>query len=168
MTQIPNSANMAQGDLLVSCLALNAGSFPLTSAPAGWTRLTAVTTLANPRVNGYYKVPLRPRRQAIPGPHRRRRAEAVSRGIPAPRGWTPPPRPRPARQLSSGTVPAVTSTTANAMLVGCMSDNSGSVTLASPAGMTQAVAGPSGAKTWTFSAARERAGWLVALRTKTP
>jgi hypothetical protein len=70
------------------------------------------------------------------------------------------------------------------MLVGCMSVNSSSATLAPPAGMVQAVetgarrfevadgiqatAGPSGAKTWTFSAAREWAGWLVALRPKTP
>jgi len=28
----------------------------------------------------------------------------------------------------------------------------------------QAPAGPSGSKTWTFSSAREWAGWLVALR----
>ena len=77
-----------------------------------------------------------------------------------------------------------TSTTSNAMLVGCMSVNSGSVTLTSPNGMSQvvetgarrfevadgiqAIAGPSGAKTWQFSAAREWAGWLVALRPKTP
>ena len=76
------------------------------------------------------------------------------------------------------TPPALT--TANAMLVGCMGVNSSSATLSSPAGMTeiaetgarrfeladglQPTAGPSGTKTWTFSSAREWAGWLVALR----
>jgi hypothetical protein len=56
------------------------------------------------------------------------------------------------------------------------------VTLTSPTGMSQvietgtrkfefadgiqATAGASGTKTWTFSAAREWAGWLVALRPK--
>ena len=32
----------------------------------------------------------------------------------------------------------------------------------------QTAAGPSGTKRWTFSSARELAGWLVALRPKTP
>jgi hypothetical protein len=80
---------------------------------------------------------------------------------------------------SSGTVGPVTTTAAGAMLVGCMSVNSSTVTLSSPAGMTEAVetgerrfevadslqptAGSSGSKTWTFDAAREWAGWLVAL-----
>ena len=32
------------------------------------------------------------------------------------------------------------------------------------ADQTQAAAGPSGSKTWTFSSTREWAGWLVALR----
>jgi hypothetical protein len=30
----------------------------------------------------------------------------------------------------------------------------------------QSTAGPSGTKTWTFSSAREWAGWLVALRAR--
>ena len=66
------------------------------------------------------------------------------------------------------------------MLVGCMSVNSTSVMLSSPAGTSQAAelgdrrfeladgpqsaAGATGARTWTFSAARDWAGWLVALR----
>jgi hypothetical protein len=66
--------------------------------------------------------------------------------------------------------------------VGCMSIDSSAttVTITPPAGLTQAWnlagkrhevadgvqadAGPSGAKTWTFSGSREWAGWLVALR----
>lgn len=68
------------------------------------------------------------------------------------------------------------------MLVGCMAINSSStaVTIASPGGMAeawdiggkrheladglQATAGPSGDKTWTFSAGRAWGGWLAALR----
>jgi hypothetical protein len=79
-------------------------------------------------------------------------------------------------------VPGVTTTRANAMVVGCMGVNSSATTLtiSSPGGMTEAwdlggkrheladglqgVAGPTGDKTWTFSAGREWAGWLVALR----
>ena len=53
---VPKPANVAQGDLLVSCLSLNGGSITTTGAPAGWTRLAAVTTIANPKVYGYYKV----------------------------------------------------------------------------------------------------------------
>ena len=52
---IPKPANVAQGDLLVSCVALNGGTIATTGAPAGWTRLAAVTTIANPKVYGYYK-----------------------------------------------------------------------------------------------------------------
>jgi hypothetical protein len=68
------------------------------------------------------------------------------------------------------------------MVVGCVGVNSSSVTLAitSPIGMTeawdiggkrneladgsQAAPGATGARTWTFSSARDWAGWLVALR----
>ena len=53
---VPKPANVAQGDLLVSCLSLNGGSITATGAPAGWTRLAAVTTISNPKVYGYYKV----------------------------------------------------------------------------------------------------------------
>jgi hypothetical protein len=69
-----------------------------------------------------------------------------------------------------------------AMLIGCMAINSSStaVTISSPSGMAEAwdvggkrheladaiqsTAGPSGPKTWSFSAGREWAGWLGALR----
>jgi hypothetical protein len=83
---------------------------------------------------------------------------------------------------TSGTVPGVTTSTANAMLVGCAGINSGatSITITGPAGMSevwdlggkrhelddalQAIPGASGAKTWSFSSSREWAGWLTALR----
>jgi hypothetical protein len=61
-----------------------------------------------------------------------------------------------------------------------INSSSAAITIGSPAGMseawdlggkrqeladgTQAVAGPSGPKTWTFSSGRDWAGWLMALR----
>jgi hypothetical protein len=66
------------------------------------------------------------------------------------------------------------------MLVGCLSINSSTATLNAPTGMSQVVetgerrfevddalqagSGPTGARTWTFSASREWSGWLVGLR----
>lgn len=181
---IPKPANVAQGDLLVSCLALNGGSITATGVPAGWTRLAAVTTIANPKVYGYYKVAT----ASESASYSWRTTSTTSGGgiarYSGASGLDTAATSASGAARSSGTVPAVTTTTANAMLVGCMSVNSGSVTLTTPTGMAQAVetgarrfevadgisaiAGPSGAKTWTFSAAREWAGWLVALRPKTP
>jgi hypothetical protein len=81
-------------------------------------------------------------------------------------------------------LPGVTTVTDGAMLIGCMAVNSSNaaITIGSPAGMgeawdlagkrheladgAQVLAGPSGQKTWTFSSAREWAGWLVALRAR--
>jgi myo-inositol-hexaphosphate 3-phosphohydrolase len=181
---IPKPANVAQGDLLVSCVALNGGSIAAAGVPAGWTGLAAVTAIANPKVYGYYKVAT----ASEPASYSWTTTSTTSGGgiarYSGASGLDTAATSASGAAASSGTVPAVTSTTANAMLVGCMSVNSSSVTLTSPAGMAQAVetgarrfeiadgiqavAGPSGAKTWNFSAAREWAGWLVALRPKTP
>ena len=181
---VPKPANVAPGDLLVGCLSLNGGSITATGVPAGWTRLAAVTTIANPKVYGYYKVATASEAASYSwtttsttsggGIARYSGASGLDTAATSASGAATP----------SGTVPAVTTTTAKAMLVGCMSVNSSSATLTSPAGMAQVVetgarrfevadgiqatAGPSGTKTWTFSAAREWAGWLVALRPKTP
>ena len=80
------------------------------------------------------------------------------------------------------TVPAVTTISPGAMLVGAAAINSSNETIliTSPSGMTQrwdlggkrqdyadaiqASAGSSGDKVWTFNMAREAAGWLAALR----
>ncbi|MHA7178810.1 phytase [Arthrobacter sp. MDB2-24] len=181
---IPKPANVAQGNLLVSCLSLNGGSIATTGAPAGWTRLAAVTIIANPKVYGYYKVAT----ASEPASYSWTTTSTTSGGgiarYSGASGLDTAATSATGTAASSGTVPAVTSTTANAMLVGCMSVNSGSVTLTSPGGMAQAVetgarrfeiadesqpsAGSSGAKTWSFSAVREWAGWLVALRPTTP
>lgn len=181
---IPKPANVAQGDLLVSCLSLNGGSITTTGAPAGWTRLAAVTTIANPKVYGYYKVATASESASYSWTTTSTTSGGGIARYSGAAGLDTAATTASGAATSSGTVPAVTTTTAKAMLVGCMSVNSGSVSLTSPAGMAQAVeagarrfevadgiqanAGPSGAKTWTFSAAREWAGWLVALRPKTP
>jgi myo-inositol-hexaphosphate 3-phosphohydrolase len=181
---VPKPANVAQGDLLVSCLALNGGSITATGVPAGWTRLAAVTTISNPKVYGYYKVATASESASYSWTTTSTTSGGAIARYSGASGLDAAATSASGAAKASGTVPAVTSTTANAMLVGCMSVNSSSATLASPAGMAQAVetgarrfevadgiqptAGPSGAKTWTFSAAREWAGWLVALRPKTP
>ncbi|OAE02745.1 phytase [Arthrobacter sp. OY3WO11] len=181
---VPKPASVAQGDLLVSCLSLNGGSIGTTGAPAGWTRLAAVTSIANPKVYGYYKVAT----ATEPASYAWTTTSTTSGGsivrYSGAAGLDTAATSAAGASATSGTVPAVTSTTPNAMLVGCMSVNSSSVTLTSPAGMSQAAetgarrfevadgilaaAGSSGAKAWTFSSAREWAGWLVALRPKTP
>ncbi|MGO4191989.1 phytase [Arthrobacter sp. YAF17] len=181
---IPKPANVAQGDLLVSCLSLNGGSIATTGAPAGWTRLAAVTTIANPKVYGYYKVATASESASYSWTTTSTTSGGGIARYSGAAGLDTAATSASGAATSSGTVPAVTSTTAKAMLVGCMSVNSGSASLTPPAGMAQAVeagarrfevadgiqvnAGPSGAKTWTSSAAREWAGWLVALRPKTP
>ncbi|PTT62171.1 hypothetical protein DBR22_17750, partial [Arthrobacter sp. HMWF013] len=135
---IPKPANVAQGDVLVSCIALNGGTIPLTGAPTGWTRLAAVTTIANPKVYGFYKVATASEAASYSWTTTSTASGgAIARysGASGPDGTATSAS---GGAASSGTVPAVTSTTANAMLVGCMSVNSGSVTLTSPAGMTQA------------------------------
>ena len=87
-----------------------------------------------------------------------------------------------AAAVSSLTVPAVTTVSPGALLVGGTAINSSntSVLIAAPGGMAerwdlggkrqeyddapQASPGGSGDKTWSFSAAREAAAWLAALR----
>jgi myo-inositol-hexaphosphate 3-phosphohydrolase len=182
--RIPKPANVAQGDLLVSCVSLTGGTIATSGVPAGWTVLASVTNIANPKVYGYYKVAT----GTEPADYAWTTSSTTSGGgIARYSGASGPDTAATSGSgaaASSGTIPAVATTAANAMLVGCMSVNSSSVTLTSPAGMSQAVetgarrfevadgiqaaAGPSGAKTWNFSAAREWAGWLVALRPKAP
>jgi myo-inositol-hexaphosphate 3-phosphohydrolase len=179
---IPKPANVAQGDLLVSCLSLNGGSIAATGVPSGWTPLAAVTTIANPKVYGYYKVATGSESASYSWTTTSTTSGGGIARYSGASGLDAAATSASGPAASSGTVPAVTSTTANAMLIGCMSVNSSSATLTPPAGMTQAVesgarrfevadgiqaiAGSSGAKTWTFSGAREWAGWLVALRAK--
>jgi len=179
-------AGTVAGDVLVACLVLNGGSVSSTGVPAGWTRIAAVTAIANPHVFGYYKVA----GSLEPASYGWTLAGSVANGAGIARySGVSNASPLDATvsvatgaSSSSGVVAGVTTGTANAMLVGCMAINSlnTAVTIASPVGMGQAwdvggkrheladgvqsAAGGSGAKAWTFSAGREWAGWLTALR----
>ena len=175
------------GDVLVACLALNGGSVgALGGVPFGWTPIASVTAIANPHVFGYYKVA----GGSEPASYSWTLAGAVANGAGIARYSgvdTTSPLDTAAKTASgasatSGTVAGVSTVTANAMLAGCMAINSSStaVTIGSPAGMSQVwdiggkrhefadgpqiAAGASGPRTWTFSASREWAGWLTALR----
>jgi hypothetical protein len=171
------------GDVLVACLALNGGDVAAAGAPAGWSPLATVTSIANPHVLGYYRVAS----GAEPAQYRWTLASAVSSGAGIARysgasGLDGPATMAAAASGTSASIPGVTTTVAGAMLVGCAGINSSatSTLIASPAGMSeawdvggkrheladgvQAAAGPSGPKTWTLSASRAWAGWLVALR----
>jgi hypothetical protein len=168
------------GDVLVSCVTLNGGTVSSTGAPAGWTPLASLTSLANPKVYGYYKVATGTEPTDYSWTTSSTTAGGVIARYSGAAGPDTPASTASGGAASSGTVGQVTTTTANAMLVGCMGLNSASATLSSPAGMTEVVetgarrfeladglqpaAGGSGTRTWTFSGAREWAGWLVALR----
>ena len=177
---VPLPSGTAAGDVLVSCLSLNGGT--VKTAPAGWTQIAAVTSISNPHVYGYYKVAAAG--EATP-------TWTLSGSLTSGAGITRytgasgvdgPATTATGAAATSGTVPAVTTTTANTMVVGCMGVNSSSTAITSPSGMTeawevagkkgelddalQASAGSTGARTWTFAASREWAGWLVALRAK--
>jgi myo-inositol-hexaphosphate 3-phosphohydrolase len=181
--KIPRPAGVAAGDVLVGCVSLTGGTINATTGvPAGWTPLAAVTSVANPKVYGYYKVAT----TAEPADYTWATSSTTSGGgivrYSGASGLDTSAKSASGAAASFGSVPGVTTTTPNAMLVGCMSVNSTSVTLTSPTGMSQAVetgarrfeladgnqatAGASGTKTWTFSGARDWAGWLVALRPK--
>ena len=173
---VTKPAGTASGDVLVACLALNGGSVSSTGVPAGWTRIAAVTAITNPHVFGYYKVA----GDAEPASYSWTLTGAVANGAGIARYSgvdTTAPLDAAATTVTapaatSASLPGVTTVTANAMLASCMALNSSSttITVTPPAGMTkawdiggkrhaladgvQAAAGPSGAKTWTFSSAR--------------
>jgi PKD repeat protein len=180
---ISQPAGTASGDVLVSCLALNGSSIPASGVPSGWSLISSVTSSSNPRIYGYYKIAT----AAEPTAYHWAFTSSVTSGGGIARysgasGLDGPASKAAGASATSGTVPGVTTTTANAMVVGCMGVNSSATTLtiSSPVGMTEAwdvggkrheladglqsLGGPTGDKTWTFSAGREWAGWLVALR----
>ena len=186
LVTIPAPAGLVSGDVLVACLTLNGGGVATAGIPAGWTPIATVTSLANPKVLGYYHVA----GTSEPPSYGWTLSSAVTNGagiarytgvntlnpidVPATTATGP--------AATSGTLPGVTTVTDGAMLVGCMAVNSSStaITIGSPPGLVEAwdlggkrheladgaqdLAGPSGPKTWTFSSGREWAGWLVALR----
>ena len=183
---IPAPAGTTPGDVLVACLALNGSSVSSSGVPAGWTLIAAATGVANPHTFGYYHVAgsAEPSNftwtlsSSVANGAGIARYSGVSAGSPIDATATTAF----GASATTGTLPGVTTATPGAMLVGCMAINSSStgVSIGSPVGMAQAwdiggkrheladgikaAAGPSGSKTWTFSSAREWAGWLVALR----
>lgn len=183
---IAKPAGTVAGDVLVACLALNGGQVASGGVPAGWSPIASNVAISNPHVFGYVKVA----GSAEPADYRWTLSSSLTSGAGIARysgvsASTPLDTTATSASgaaTSTPAVPGVTTTTAGAMLVSCMAMNSSSTTntIASPAGMTQAwdiggkrhevadgvqaAAGASGAKSWTFSAAREWAGWLGALR----
>lgn len=183
---IPRPAGTVQGDLLVSCLALNGGGVTGSGVPAGWTLIAAVPGVTNPKVFGYYRVA----GASEPATYTWTLSSVVanSGGIARYSGVDPvqpldgAPTTAAAGSGTSAVLPGVTTTAPNAMLVGCVGINSSSVSalISSPLGMTQAwdiggkrheladgivaAAGSTGTRAWTLSASRAWAGWLVALR----
>ena len=180
---IAKPSGTAAGDVLVACLSLNGSNVTSGGVPAGWSLLAASTTISNPKVYGYYRVAT----SSEPADYHWTFGASITSGggIARYSGSSGPDvtaTKAAGAAATSGTVPGVTTTTAGDMVVGCMGVNSGSlsVTITPPSGTSEAWsiggkrneladdvqpgAGPSGDRTWTFSASREWAGWLTALR----
>jgi hypothetical protein len=173
------------GDVLVACLSLNGGDVATAGAPSGWVPITAAST-SSTRTLGYYKVA----GSSEPGTYAWSLNSSVknSAGIARYSGVDGVVSRDAASTNASGsgarvgTVPGVTTTTPNAMIIGCMAIRTSktTITIASPAGMAQAWdiggnrqeladaiqvnPGSSGSKTWSFSKSQSWAGWLTALR----
>jgi PKD repeat protein len=183
---IPKPVGTAAGDVLVACLASNGTRVAATGVPAGWTQIAAVLQGTSTRTFGYYKVATASEggsytwtlNAAVANSGGIARYSGVSTASPldgAP-AWAS------GAAATSGTVPGLTTSVANAMRVGCMSidSSSTSVTITPPSGTAafwnlagkrqaaadglQPVAGPTGTQTWVFSSSREWAGWLIALK----
>ncbi len=183
---IAKPSGTSAGDVLVSCLASNGTKVSSTGIPAGWTQIAAVLQGTSTRAFGYYKVagPNEPASYTWTLNAAVANSGGIARysGVNAATPLDGTPQSMSGAAATSGSVPGVTTSVANAMLVGCMSIDSSSatVTIAPPAGLTQAwnmagkrqeaadgaqaVPGGSGAKTWVFSGSRDWAGWLLALR----
>jgi acid phosphatase len=183
---IPQPSGVVAGDVLVACIATNGGGVAGAGVPAGWQPIASALGVSNPHVFGYYHLA----GSTEPTAWTWGLSTAVTNGGGIVRySGVDPATPLDTAPVtgsgalaSSATLPGVSTATANAMVVGCVGVNSSSLTLiiSSPVGMTeawdiggkrheladgaQAVAGPTGARTWTFSSARDWAGWLVALR----
>jgi len=173
------------GDVLIASLAINGPG--VWTAPAGWVQMAAVTTAVNPKLYAYYRVAS----AAEPAGYTWsfNSSAMSSGGIARYAGVdTGNPLDAPVSAASSSTivpaltVPAVTTTSPRAMLVGAAAINSSktAVLITGPDGMTERwdvdgkrqeyddalrpAVGGSGDRTWTFSASRAAAAWLAALR----
>jgi hypothetical protein len=183
---ISKPAGTTVGDVLVACVATNGTNVAATGTPSGWTRIAAVTGASNPRTFGYYRVAT----ASEPASYAWRLSSAVANsggiarysGVDASEPVAPGVQSASGAAATSATVPGVTTTEAGSMVVGCMAANTSveTMTITAPTGLAKAwdlagkrqqladavqtAAGPSGNKTWTFTASRAWAGWLMALR----
>jgi hypothetical protein len=182
---ISKPAGTVAGNVLVASLALN-GSL-VTSAPAGWVQITAITSIPNPRLYAYYRVADASEpatytwtlSAAVAHSGGIARYTGVSNTNPIENG---PNTAASAANTSSLAVGGVTTVNPSAMLIGGAAINSSSTTISitAPGGMSerwdlggkrhefadaiQDSPGNDGIKTWTFSSARPAAAWLAALR----
>jgi myo-inositol-hexaphosphate 3-phosphohydrolase len=183
---VPTPTGTVAGDVLVACLAVNGGTVTSSGVPTGWRPLASVTAISNPHVFGYYKVVAGTEPASstwtMSGAVLNGAGIARYSGVDTSSPLAATTSTATGASATSAVLPGITTQADNAMLVGCLGVNSSStgVTLTSPTGMTQAwdiggkrheladstqpTAGPTGAKTWTLSSARESAGWLTALR----
>jgi hypothetical protein len=182
---ITRPGGTAAGDVLVASVALNGQT--VTSVPAGWVQIVAITTIQNPHLYSYYHVA----GASEPSTYTWTLSSAVanSGGIARYSGVdNANPLAATANFASSDltvpslTVPSITTAVPNSMLIGAAAINSSStaITITSPTGMTerwdlggkrqdyadaiQPTVGSSGDKTWTFSSPRAAAAWLGALK----
>jgi hypothetical protein len=181
---IAKPAGTAAGEVLVAAIALNGAT--VAGAPPGWVQIVALTAVSNPKAYAYYHVvgatepedytwTLSSSASASGGIARYTGVNTVT-PIDAAVSTIAS-----AAAVSSLTAPGVTTTRPGAMLIGATAINSSnaSILITGPSGMTQRwdlggkrqeyddglrpTAGPSGARTWTFSSARVRAslGWRL-------
>ena len=182
---INKPAGTAAGNVLIASIALNGTT--ITTAPSGWVQIAAIITI-NPRLYAYYRVAGAGEpatytwtlSAAVANSGGIARYSGVNNANPLDATTTTAT----ATVVTSLAVPAVTTVSPGAMLVGAAAINSSNETIliTSPAGMTerwdlggkrqdyadalQPAAGSSGNKTWTWSSgsARDAAGWLAALK----
>ena len=174
------------GDVMVACLTSNTRRVAAGGIPVDWKPIAAETSVPNPHVFGYYKVvgDTEPADYTwvLSAPTQNSGGIARYSGVDTTSPLDAVVTGASSEEVTSGTIPGVTTTTSATMLVGCMGVNSSTpaVDFATPEGMAdvwdlagkrhdfaeglQATAGATGDKTWTFAVRREWAGWLAALR----
>jgi len=183
---IAQPTGSAPGDVLVACIATNGGGVASSGVPPGWSPIAAAAGVANPHVFGYVHVV----GSSEPGSWTWTLSGAVANsggiarysGVNSSNPIDNGAQTAAGSLASSATLPGITTFTPTTMLVGCVGVNSSNATflISSPTGFTeawdiagkrheladgvQAAVGATGPRTWTFSSARDWAGWLVALR----
>jgi hypothetical protein len=186
---VSRPAGVATGDVLVA--EVNADKAPTVSAvPAGWTPVVTslgVNGLATTSVWSHVVADAAAEPAAytwqLSSPQKWNAGVTAFRGVDPTTPWdTAAVTATDPSTASTGlTVPGVTTTTPDAMLVGGVGPNSTSATVAPPAGWTEAfeattaqvaelaysprpTAGATGTARWTFDKGADSVGWLAALR----